>query len=238
LRLDFALHLGEITCNRLQQVGRGQNALEPAILVDDDRHLCRGSLKEVESPENRSGLVHDQRLLKRGLDVDRLAGEVEVEEVLLADDAGHLVNRAATDKEARVLTGTKLLDNRIRPVGQIDPGDAMAGRHDRSYRSVGKMQHALDHLALGGLDHATLGALHDQIPDLFLCDHSLARRLDSDQAQNGFRHMESIRECFGYRAAYVGGSHAPFSRHAPSRAETLAAMIEGLTGINSRRAST
>ena len=62
-----------------------------------------------------------------------------------------------------------------RRVGAVDPGELGARRHDRAHRLVGQPQHALDHVALLGLQHAGLRALGQQRLQLLL-GHRLLRR--------------------------------------------------------------
>src|SRR6266542_1162862 len=69
----FLPHIGNLTSDRLKEIGSGNYALDQAILVHDDRHPNRLGLEAIKCPENRHRFGKNQRLVDDRDRVERTA---------------------------------------------------------------------------------------------------------------------------------------------------------------------
>ena len=169
-------HVGRIADDRLQHVGRGHHAFEAAVLVQHQRQAERIGLQPLQRVQRGDGVGHHDRLAQRRRDRQLAAVEDAVQQVLRLHHADHVVDRAVAHHEARVRRRLQRGDDVRRGVGAVDPGQLGARRHDGAHRLVGQPQHALDHVALLGFQHAGLRALGEQRLQLLLGHHLRRRR--------------------------------------------------------------
>src|SRR6266536_3479146 len=99
----FLPHIGNLTSDRLKEIGSGNYALDQAILVHDDRHPNRLGLEAIKCPENRHRFGKNQRLVDDRDRVERTAIYGLVEQILFAYDTDNLIYAAAS-KDKMVMT--------------------------------------------------------------------------------------------------------------------------------------
>jgi hypothetical protein len=66
---------------------------------------------------------------------------------------------------------------------EVHPLHARPRRHDAAHRTIGEVENALDHVALGGVDHPQSGSLGDEVVNVILGQGALETRLQTQQAQ-------------------------------------------------------
>ena len=170
LRLVFWKRAGDGGKN----VGRGDDAFEAAVFVDQQCHVNARAAKQLQHLEHRGALMHEQRLVHARPRIERLAGHHPFQQVLGMDDALDRIDIAVADGEARVAAAGNATANLLEVGGKVEPDDVDARRHDRADRPVGQPQHAIDHVPLGGLEDAGVGPLLDHRLDFLLGDRRLA----------------------------------------------------------------
>ena len=89
--------------DRLENVGRRDDAFEMAVFVVDQRHRHLRFLQRGEHVERVGLVVDDRRLAHMLAQVEALAGEQRGEQVARLDHADHGVDRAFADRQARML---------------------------------------------------------------------------------------------------------------------------------------
>ena len=102
--------------------------------------------------------------------VEFLAGDQDVGNVLGLDDADDLVGIAVDDRQARMDALLHRLGNLGGVIGEIDHVDVVARRHDGADRTVAQAHDAGDHRALLAFDHAGGLGFGNQHLDFFLGD--------------------------------------------------------------------
>ena len=71
----------------------------------------------------------------------------------------------------------------LRGIVEVHPLHAWPRGHDAAHRTVGKVEHALDHVAFDGVDHSQSGALRHEIVDVILGQRALQARTHAQQAK-------------------------------------------------------
>ncbi len=145
--------------------------------------MWTGFSRNISSmPEHRRRLVHDERIAQRRDHVEAPGARHLVEQVLGVDDALDLVEALPARRIARMAAFGDLLADGLGRVVEVDPVHFDTRRHHAPDRAVGKAQHALDHVALGHVEHAGLRALRDHALHLLLRHRALALLRDAQEA--------------------------------------------------------
>ena len=182
--LLVALFFLEGAGDGLENVAGGDDPLEVAVLVEDQRHVHQRAADGLEHVE-RARAVHDhRRLLHQRAHVQRHLGEHVLHQVLAHDHADDRIHRSVLYRQHGVAGRPQLLDHFLARLAQVDQFDVEARRHQATGRSVGQPHDARDHVAFLGLEHAGALGLGDDGLDLLVGDPLLGLPALSEQAQH------------------------------------------------------
>ena len=183
----------EVACDHLQDVGRGDHAFERAVFIDDESHVDKGPLQNLQRLQHRGGLRNEGRRGDMRLDRQLSGGQQGVQKVLLVHHAHRVVEIAVPGHhDARIGTQANLLAQRLGLIVQRHPIHIRARRHGDTHRAVAETQDLLDHLLLFRLDQTGRRALGDHGLDLFLGHVRAIAILDA-------KHLEDARRRGGQK---------------------------------------
>lgn len=127
---------------------------------------------------------HEHGLADVLREVERLALERGVEEVLGVEHAAEVIEVLAADGEDVLRVFADDAQIVAQGVGQVEPEHLGARRHQGVGRLVAHVEDAVDHGLLGFLEGTVLGALLDEVFDLVLGDGVLDVRVDAEQQED------------------------------------------------------
>src|SRR5512132_1895678 len=165
-RFRFSFGLLEFAGDGREDIRRGDNTFETAVFIDDQRYVQGGAAEQFEQLQHRRAFVNEQRLAGARREIEGLAGQRAVEQVLGVDDALDGVDLAASDRKARPHAFDDRFPDLFLAVRPVEPNDIDARRHDGANRPIGEPHHPIDHVAFGGLEDARRGTFGDESPHL------------------------------------------------------------------------
>lgn len=171
----------------LQDVAEGDEADDAAVLVEDHGLVNAGVAEFGEHAEGLHRAWHEHGLADVLREVERLALERGVEEVLGVEHAAEIVEVLAADGEDVLRVFADDAQVVAQGICQIEPEHLRARRHQGIGRLVAHVEDAVDHGLLGLLEGAVFCALFDEVLDLVLCDGVLDVRVDAEQQQDAAR---------------------------------------------------
>ena len=141
-------------------------------------------LEDLQHPQRRHALRDEEYGPQRGADIERLALDVADDHILGVEDADGAIRVALHHGEARVLRIQEERFDLLLGVLQIDPRDPRARRHKGVDAPFIQPEHIFDHILLGFLEDAYLGAVLDHNLDLLRGDVRFLRGLDAQEAHD------------------------------------------------------
>lgn len=171
----------------LQDVVEGDEADDAAVLVEDHGLVDAGVAELGEHAEGLHRARYEHGLADVLREVERLALERGVEEVLGVEHAAEIVEVLAADGEDVLRMFADDAQVVAQGVGQVEPEHLGARRHQGVGGLVAHVEDAVDHGLLGFLEGAVLGALLDEVFDLVLGDGVLDVRVDAEQQEDAAR---------------------------------------------------
>ena len=171
----------------LQDVVEGDEADDAAVLVEDHGLVDAGVAELGEHAEGLHRAWYEHGLADVLREVERLALERGVEEILGVEHAAEVVEVLATDGEDVLRVFADDAQVVAQGVGQVEPEHLGARRHQGVGGLVAHVEDAIYHGLLGFLEGAVLGALLDEVFDLVLGDGVLDVRVDAEQQENAAR---------------------------------------------------
>lgn len=168
----------------LQDVAEGDEADDAAVLVEDHGLVNAGVAEFGEHAEGLHRARHKHGLADVLREVERLALERGVEEVLGVEHAAEVIEVLAADGEDVLRVFADDAQVVAQGVGQVEPEHLGARRHQGVGGLVAHVEDAVDHGLLGFLEGAVLGALLDEVLDLVFGDGVLDVRVDAEQQQD------------------------------------------------------
>jgi hypothetical protein len=195
----FTVH-GDVAYQRAHHVRQCDHALDVAVLVDDQSQLGPVLLEQLEQHHCADGFGHEQHVLHRMLDIDRLERAVahrlgqQVAHLHEAQDLGAV---ATVDWEAAVGVASDQFE-RVAAFGvQVDHDQVDARRHQRFQVTVIQAQSARDDVIFGLFEQAGVGAFLEHAGDVFFGRCFFFSVMDAKQAHDRFgrqrQHLDERR---------------------------------------------
>ncbi len=182
--LDLVL-LRNVAGDRFENIGQRHHTLECAEFVEHEGEMVALLAEELNHIEHRGGVRHENRLAQGPLDIEGLALQQLVEQILLVHEAERLIDGIALgDDHAAIGALAQFGSRHLGIIRHIDPVDRRTAGHDLRYRAVGKADHLLHHRLLGRVDDAGLRALLEHRLDFLFRHAAVALLPDAKGAQD------------------------------------------------------
>ena len=153
--------VGDLADDLLENVLERDQALDLAVLVDDQRELDLAALEGVELVVDRGGVRHEPRLARQRAHVEPIDGPAgppeRRQQILGMQHANDVVGFVLPDRHARELALDNVVDNLVRVVGNVDGLHLGAVDHDVVELQFLEIKHAAEALRLALVDGAFLG---------------------------------------------------------------------------------
>ena len=161
IRAFATAELGQLTCDRFQDVDRRRDAFDFAVFVGDDRKVRARLLKLIEQLQHRNRIGNMQWRLQVALGIESSAMQC-LAQIGERDHAEQVVELAARDQKARVAAFLRLLPERFERFVDVEPDDVLPRNHDRADLAIGQRHDAFEQSSLGREKHACMSAFGDQ----------------------------------------------------------------------------
>ena len=145
---------GQVTDDRLHQVGEGHQTLDASVFIGDQGDLDAVLAELADHRQGSSRLRDVKRFLEQGAHLDRALLQTGGQQRMAAHDPNAVIEAAAAHRQARVAGREHLGQLAVERLLQIQPPDLGARRHDRAHGPVGQMEHPLHQLMFRLLEHA------------------------------------------------------------------------------------
>ena len=158
--------LRQVANDRGQHIGERHQALQVAILIDDQPELNPFAAKAFQQLRGADGLGQIERRTQMPLDLQRLALQRRAQQIDQTQHAQDMLESTPAHNDPGMLTFSDLGAYRRVAVLQIDGIDIHPRRHDCADSLIVKAQHVRDDRLLALMKDAGLGALSHQDLDL------------------------------------------------------------------------
>ena len=123
--------LAQLAGDRGQDVGRGDDALDDAVLVEHDRQAVGAAAEQLDQPHHGRALVHHHRRLGERGEVEAATRQQCVEQLADMDDADKVVEATAAHGIAAVPAASSTVRSFALLTATSSQTSSTRGRHDR-----------------------------------------------------------------------------------------------------------